>query len=530
MDGSILPPQADQLSGRIVSVSGSQIIALLHNGAERNPLQIGGLAKMRTPKSSVFGVVSGVNVPMPMPDASDKELLTVELELLGEIVDDDAAGRFQRGVSVFPVLGDPVFKATLEDISRVYACVGRTSVRVGTIYQDTRIPAHVMVDDLMGRHFAILGTTGSGKSCAVAVILKRLLGAMPKAHMLLLDVHNEYSRAFGEMAEVLSPSSGLKLPYWLFNYEEIVEVLVTGEGEVRAVQASILGETIPAARQLFAGDKSRPMTVDTPVPYRISDLIRLIEQPLTSLNNKPENTEPYLRLVARLKTMQADPRFAFMFEGLSVRDNLADILSRLLRIPVDGHPLTIVDLSGVPSEIINVVVSVLCRLTFDFAVWSERGMPILLVCEEAHRYVPEDPRLGFEPTKRAMSRIAKEGRKYGVALCVVSQRPSELASGLLSQCNTVFAMRMSTQRDQDFIRGTLADWATGLLDFLPSLRTGEAIAIGEGVPTPLRLRFDLLPEDERPKSGTASFSEAWQTDTEDLEFVKAVVDRWRRRL
>jgi DNA helicase HerA-like ATPase len=530
MDGSILPPQAEQLTGRIVSVSGSQIIALLQSGTERNPLHIGGLAKMRTPKSSVFGVVSGVNVPMPMADAPDRELQTVELELLGEIVDDDdVAGRFQRGVSVFPVLGDPVFTATPEDISRIYACVGRTSVRVGNIYQDTRIAAHVMVDELMGRHFAILGTTGSGKSCAVTVVLKRLLGAMPNAHMLLLDVHNEYSRAFGEMAEVLSPSSGLKLPYWIFNYEEIVEVLVTGEGEVRAVQASILAEMIPAARQQFAADKTRPLTVDTPVPYRMSDLIRLIEQPLTSLN-KPENTEPYLRLVGRLKALQADPRFAFMFEGLSVRDNLADILSRLLRIPVDGHPLTIVDLSGVPSEIINVVVSVLCRLTFDFAVWSDRGMPILLVCEEAHRYVPEDPRLGFEPTKRAMSRIAKEGRKYGVALCVVSQRPSELASGLLSQCNTVFAMRMSTQRDQDFIRGTLADWATGLLDFLPSLRTGEAIAIGEGVPTPLRLRFDQLPEAERPKSGTAAFSEAWQSDSEDLEFVKAVVDRWRRRL
>jgi DNA helicase HerA-like ATPase len=427
------------------------------------------------------------------------------------------------------MLNDPVFRAAPEDISKVYACPGRPSVRIGTIHQDERVPAHVIVDDLIGKHFAVLGTTGTGKSCAVTVILRQLLGAMPNAHIVLLDVHNEYSHAFGDIAEVLSPSSGLKLPYWLFNFEEIVEVLVSGEGEVRAVQSSILGEAIPQARQQFATDKGRPMTVDTPVPYRMSDLARLIEAPLSSLN-KPENSEPYLRLVGRIKALSTDPRFAFMFEGLSVRDNLADILSRLLRIPVEGKPMTIVDLSGVPSEVVNVVVSVLCRLTFDFAVWSEHRLPLLLVCEEAHRYVPEDSRLGFEPTKRALARIGKEGRKYGVALCVVSQRPSELASGLLSQCNTVFALRMSTQRDQEYVRGTLADWATGLLDFLPSLRTSEAIVIGEGVATPVRLRFDQLPEDQRPMSGTASFSTAWQQDTDDLDFVRATVDRWRRRL
>lgn len=528
MDGSHPPLQADQRIGRVVSINGAQIVALLDLEASDQPLQIGALVKMRTAMSAVFGIVGGMNVPMPLPGAPDKELRTVELELLGEIAD-DTGGQFARGVSLFPMLGDPVLRAAPEDISRIYASPGRPSVRIGAIHQDARVPAHVIVDDLIGKHFAVLGTTGTGKSCAVTVILHRLLEAMSNAHILLLDVHNEYSHAFGEIAEVLSPSSGLKLPYWLFNFEEIVEVLVSGEGEVRAVQSSILGEAIPQARQQFATDKGRPLTVDTPVPYRISDLVRLVEAPLSSLN-KPENSEPYLRLAARIKSLSADPRFAFMFEGLSVRDNLADILSRLLRIPVEGKPMTIVDLSGVPSEVVNVVVSVLCRLTFDFAVWSDHRLPILLVCEEAHRYVPEDSRLGFEPTKRALARIGKEGRKYGVALCVVSQRPSELASGLLSQCNTVFALRMSTQRDQDFVRGTLSDWATGLLDFLPSLRTSEAIVIGEGVATPVRLRFDQLPENQRPKSGTASFSEAWQTDTDDLDFVRATIDRWRRRL
>ncbi|MEE8534790.1 MAG: ATP-binding protein, partial [Kiloniellales bacterium] len=201
----------------------------------------------------------------------------------------------------------------------------------------------------------------------------------------------------------------------------------------------------------------------------------------------------------------------------------------LFRIPVDGRPITIMDLSGVPSEILNVVISVVSRMIFDFAVWSDRALPMLLVCEEAHRYVPQDPRLGFEPTKKAIARIAKEGRKYGVSLCLISQRPSELASGILSQCNTIFALRMSNQKDQEFVRGALSESAMGLMDFLPSLRNAEAIAVGEGVPVPVRICFDHLAEEHRPRSGTAAFSTAWQNDDEDKAFIDVVVERWRRQ-
>jgi hypothetical protein len=172
---------------------------------------------------------------------------------------------------------------------------------------------------------------------------------------------------------------------------------------------------------------------------------------------------------------------------------------------------------------------VLCRLTFDFALWNERTVPIVLVCEEAHRYAPRNERLGFEPAKRALSRIAKEGRKYGVSLCVVSQRPSELAPDMLSQCNTVFALRLSNQHDQEFVRGTLTESAMGLLDFLPSLRDAEALVVGEGVPLPQRIRFDALPAEARPSRGVTSFSAAWQSEGESLDMVRAAVARWRRQ-
>jgi hypothetical protein len=175
-----------------------------------------------------------------------------------------------------------------------------------------------------------------------------------------------------------------------------------------------------------------------------------------------------------------------------------------------------------------VVVSVLCRLTFDFALWSETPIPVTIVCEEAHRYAPRDTSLGFEPAKRALSRIVKEGRKYGVSLCVVTQRPSDLTPSLLSECNTLFALRMSNHEDQDIVRGALPEASHGLMNFLPALRNGEAVVVGEGVSMPMRIAFTPLPEECSPKSATASFTEAWSRDLDDRSAVMQTIERWRR--
>jgi hypothetical protein len=200
----------------------------------------------------------------------------------------------------------------------------------------------------------------------------------------------------------------------------------------------------------------------------------------------------------------------------------------LFRIPVDGKPITIIDISAVPSEVLNIVISVVCRLTFDFAMWSAKSIPITIVCEEAHRYAPRNREAGFEPAKRALSRIAKEGRKYGVSICVVTQRPSDLAEGLLSQCNTLFALRMTNQDDQAIIRDAVPEASHGLMNFLPALRNGEAIVVGEGVSMPMRVRFAPLLGGNSPKSATASFSAAWSSEFGDLAEIERTIDRWRR--
>jgi len=277
------------------------------------------------------------------------------------------------------------------------------------------------------------------------------------------------------------------------------------------VQTSILKEAIVSAKKKFAGDKASTehITVDTPVPYVLSELITHITSQMGQFEN-PESSSPFLRLKARIEGLRSDRRYASMFSGLLVQD----ILSRILSIPVSGKPVTILDLSGVPSEIVDVVVSLLCRTIFDLALWCvpAQALPVLLVCEEAHRHVPSNPDNGFGPTKKAITRIAMEGRKYGVSLCLITQRPSELATNILSQCNTLFALRMSNERDQEIARRALPESALGLLSALPALRTQEAVVVGKGVPMPIRLRFDNLDPLYRPMSGNADFSVRWQRE------------------
>jgi DNA helicase HerA-like ATPase len=217
-------------------------------------------------------------------------------------------------------------------------------------------------------------------------------------------------------------------------------------------------------------------------------------------------------------------------DRLVKEDALSQIVGRLLRIPVAEKPLTVIDLSGVPSEVADVVVSLTCRLIFDFALWSERGqMPVLLVCEEAHRYVPADERIGFAATARAITRIAREGRKYGISLALVSQRPSELSAQALSQCGTILALRLTNELDQRFMETVLPDAARGNLAALSSLGAQEAVVCGEGVPLPMRIRFDDLPSGRRPRSEGADFTDAWQTDAVDMHFRDEVVRRWRHQ-
>lgn len=532
--------------GRIVSVTGSQAIVQLDHSASfsrdsgfERP-EMGTLLKIDTPQSTALGMVSALSVPVPVQRDGEPEIWIAELELVGELIKEKngETSPFRRGISVYPSLGDLVYPAPREELARAYMSASEGNTAIGKVHQDPTIDATICIDELLGKHFAVLGTTGTGKSCTVALILQTILKENPQAHMVLLDPHSEYASAFEGKAEIITPAD-LHLPFWLLTFEEIVEVLL-GERKETEKQVEILAELIPHAKALYSTGRARTsqvalkrsfkenttFTVDSPLPYRLSDILSLIEERMGLLEHK-NGLAPYKQLKSRIEAISQDPRYAFMFGNLTVQDYMVDVLGRMFRIPVNNKPLSIIELSGIPSEIVNVVVSVLCRMSFDFALWSEGMVPITLVCEEAHRYIPTDASLGFEPTRRSIARIAKEGRKYGVSLCIVSQRPSELDQTILSQCNTVFAMRMSNERDQQIVSAAVSDSASGLLDFLPSLGMREAIAFGDGVSLPGRIKLNKLDKDAMPRGQTALFSERWNKNIGNAEFLQAIVQRWR---
>ncbi len=531
--------------GYVISVSGRKVYGVMIPDSDvatedsmlhlQEVSQIGDLVKMPTSRSVAFGMISSLEIRNPSsspPAATDQRVL--EIDLFGEgVYDDNGDFRFQRGISIYPSLGTEIRETTHLELAQIYAKPSESNVLIGSLYQDSELPAYLLVDDLLGKHFAVLGTTGTGKSCSTTVILRSILDAHPNGHVVLLDPHNEYGQAFDEYAEVVRPDS-LNLPFWLLNFEELVEVICTPDQISRKAEVNILKEAVYTAKLQFVGESDDVvswLTVDTPVPYRLSSLVQQIEDAQGQLE-RPEDSAPYQRIKTRIQALRSDRRYDFMFAGLAVKDSMAEVLSRLLRIPVEGRPITILQLSGVPSEIVDVVVSLLCRMVFDFAMWSmgQQSVPVLLVCEEAHRYIPQDQSTGFAPTRKAIARIAKEGRKYGVSICLVTQRPSELSETILSQCNTIFTLRMSNERDQVFVRRAMPDSATGMLNALPALRNQEAIVVGEGVTVPMRIRFADLESYQRPQSDTAVFSDAWEYDQDRGDsFLHDVVDRWRRQ-
>ena len=537
--------------GRVVEVSGSKVIGELEGTVEdlyrtyksrRYTVgQVGSIVKIEAGDKLVFGVVTalrmteillerdGTTVSIP-ETASDTKWL--EIELFGEALRiglEEGDFYFQRGVATYPLPGQSIFVASVTELSRIYHRPDEQSICIGTLSHASSLPVYLLTNDLLGKHFSVLGTTGSGKSCSVTVLLRSILKTAQNGHVILLDPHNEYRHAFPTDAEIIDPTT-LNLPHWLLNFEESVGLYIGRTEYAATSQTNILKDAMLEARREFdVVDVEREnITVDTPVPYKIDTLINSIKNAGSSITKAKQ--EPYLKIENKLQSLKQDRRFSFLIQpDDDVSDNLKDILAQYLRIPVSGKPLSIIDLSGVPSDVVDVVVSVLCRMVFDFAVWSPRPVqiPVVLVCEEAHRYAPRRDDAAFQPTKRALSRIAKEGRKYGVGLGLISQRPSELSESILSQCNTLIALRMSNEQDQNFVQRALPDSVRSLVNVLPTLRTQEALVVGEGTVVPVRLRFNDLPEENRPQSADVPFAERWSDEITDSDYIDNVVRRWR---
>ena len=529
-----------------MTISGSRANILLDKPLSRQDSQfdptpfIGTLLTVDVGSTFVLCLITSMTLPRSSMEAGKIDPRIVEVELVGELIRDEngCAKSFRRGVSVYPRLGDAVQVAARDAMKMAYHFGSNDAVEIGTIHQDPTVPAVIKVEEMLGKHFAVVGSTGSGKSCTVALLLRQVLGKHPNGRIILLDPHNEYGTCFGSAVELVRLSD-LSIPYWFLNFEELVETII-GDAKKYADEVDILRDIIPSAKRHFTANRRQTematmqkspkrrerMSVDVPTPYRMSDVARMIDVHMGKLDAQ-KDLGPYKRLKARIESISQDPRFAFMFGSLTVQDNLADVIRRIFRVPVAGKPITVIQLMGLPAEIVNVLVSVLARLAFDVAMSSHGKIPLTFACEEAHRYVPLDTNAGFEPTKRALSRIAKEGRKYGASLGVISQRPGDIDPTILSQCSTLFTMRLTNERDQNIVRSALSDASASLLDFLPSLGTRETIVFGEGVSLPSRIRLAELPADAVPHGKSARFVDAWSQDVSDDGLIEQMVSRWR---
>ncbi|HZD89744.1 MAG TPA: DUF87 domain-containing protein [Pseudolabrys sp.] len=528
--------------GRVSAVGGAQATIEINQRApgDEQPT-VGKFMCLIGGKALIIGLITEVDEqPVAASSATPNYRKMARLDLIGEIQRGaGGAPRFQRGVSEYPNIGDSARLLSEAELSLVYGAADSDHAHIGDLQQNPEIGVHVDIDQLVSRHFAVLGATGVGKSSGVAIVLQQILATRPNLRIFLVDPHNEYGHCFGDKAQALTPRN-LRLPFWLFNFEEIVDVFFGGRPGIEE-EVEILADVIPVAKSAYLQYKAGPastlskkkdprdagFTADTPVPYRIEDLLNVLDERMGKLENRTSRVI-YHKLISRIQTFRNHPRYAFMFENANIGgDTMADTLSHLFRLPPQGVPMTILQLAGFPAEVVDAVVSVLCRMAFDFGLWSDGIAPLLFVCEEAHRYAPADKKIGFGPTRRALSRIAKEGRKYGVFLGLVTQRPAEIDPTIISQCSTFFVMRLANDRDQHLIRSAVSDAASSLLAFIPSLGTREVFTFGSGVAMPTRMRFKELPPELRPNSEAGGNTHSDAGSSLERGLIGAVIERWR---
>lgn len=503
-----------RLLGHVVLCTGSKVEISTSIGpddlAAAAGWSVGRLVTIAVDQNRVVALVSSMQTPNTSWDDKAHNVLRITAELVGEVRQHESDTSFSTGITRYPHLGAIAHDIRAEDLKLIYDADTDNPVVIGKLSQNQDMDATISIPSMLSRHFALVGTTGVGKSTALSLLVNKAIDSEPTLRVLVLDLHDEFACAFKGISVAIGPDT-LDLPFWLFKFEEFAEVIFRGQPKVIS-EMNALCDLIGEAKRTFKGDNSvglsrkrenKSFNADTPVPYRIADLLALLDDRIGKLDGKSDKRH-LISLKARIQSAINNPRYGFMFSSSTISDTIMQTISTIFRIPGDGKPLTTFQLAGIPSEVIDSVASVLCRMAFEIALWSEGAVKILVVCEEAHRYISSDPNVGFLPTRQAISRIAKEGRKYGVSLGIITQRPGELDPTILSQCSTVFAMRLANDRDQEIIRSALPNSSGSTTSFLASIGNGEAIAFGEAVTIPMRMMFERIPQNELPSANGLS--------------------------
>jgi DNA helicase HerA-like ATPase len=558
------PEQDASLIGHISDVTGSRMIATLRHddqgyagtvrlGMEELTVgQLGSNVAIRTKNGTVLAQVVrmweeekevrvGLGDNAKTPSRRTLGFRRLELLPLGEITKDD---RFVRGVSRFPTTGAEVHLVTAKHLESLFDRYRSQGLDVGRLSNRPELRVYLDANNLFGRHFAIVGQSGAGKSWTVASLLQRAVKNMPDSHIILLDLHGEYGwrDAQGNMHSAFPTETvrhldarELEIPYWLLTFGELVDLLIDRTEPNASVQIAFLREAVFALRKKANLDLGLDrLSVDSPVFFSIKELYlqfkKANEQQLEFGKAKGPLNGMFDEFLVRFQSMFNDSRYDFLFRPRkrSESQHLEDLLRDFVGLGEPRRQITVIDLSPIPADVRPLVSAQVGRLAFEFNYWNprRREFPLLLVCEEAHQYISRDRDPHYAGTRKAMERIAKEGRKYGVGLGVVSQRPTELSETVLAQCSNFICLRTTNPDDQDYVRQLMPEGEQDLADVLASLRRGEALVVGEAAPLPTR--FQIYAPEPPPASHDAPLTDSWREGPADLD-VKDIVNRWWRQ-
>lgn len=566
----------EQSLGEVRSVETSRITVRVTDGQRLQKARVGRLVAIQSMGDEwLIGIIERVwrhPVELPtLPEADPPADLAavpqeengVSISLVGTYRARDGKRKdtFTRAVFLLPEINRSVFpieEKSLEDFMGILSASSKADavapLKVGTYTLDGKASAYIDGDKLFQRHAALLGSTGSGKSFTVASILEQS-AQLPHANLVVLDLHGEYSsmgfashyRIAGVGDLKAKKDGAIFLPFWLLTYDEMQSLFVDRSEESAPNQASeLMKQVVELKRKSIEGmgkhDLLDGFTVDTPVPYRLADLIEAIAEKDREMvqGSKGEKQGPLFgkltRFLNRINVKTKDRRYAFMYQAPAEYENyeaLHQLAEKLLGTGVkqDGvNPgIKIVDFSEVPSDILPVVVGLVARIVYQIQFWSSPGTdgdarhPIVLVCDEAHLYLPSSAASTGPLEKRALEnfeRIAKEGRKYGVGLMVVSQRPSDVSTTILSQCSNIISLRLANKTDQAVVKQLLPESLEGLMEVLPTLDVGEAVVVGDATLLPTRIKM-AKPKHE-PRSATIPFWTRWAKPKVEVNLVAAV--------
>ena len=545
--------------GKIIEVDGARIIAELDAdltelsriyGGEVYPIgQFGSIVRVHFGRRLIYAFVGRLRMKAEyeiergmLPSTSGDERI-IEADLFGEGEwqhSNNSHGpmlEFERGVATYPLPQQTLYLTPKSDLRFIYGHTDGASVQIGEHVGSGGAPCYAHLNELLGKHTAILGSTGAGKSAAVAAMLHSILNrgqdlerATWHPRIVILDPHNEYGSAFPTHAHLSTEDGTLRLPYWLLNFQETVALLIGKTEFVATSQANIVKAALTTARQEGANElelDKNAITVDSPVPYRLETFRAAVE---SSKPSQASRQESHNSILQKLEILRTDGRLKFLMSDWDKAhgDDFSTIIRQILG---DDASPRVVDLSGVPNEVAGVASAVIARTLFNLKVWQtekERNAdPVLLVCEEAHRYVPNSGEAQYEAAQESIRRIAKEGRKYGVGLFLVSQRPSEVESTVLSQCNSWIVLRITNESDRSHVRGILPDSLEGLTKMLSGLRRQEAIFVGQAATLPSRIMIKDLSDDELPSSRDIDFDIGWQSEGMTDAQLDQIAKRWR---